>query len=116
MNLCIVNLAPAEYTPQINELAELLGKGPNNLSVKLQDWNGGIWYGCHSAAWDAQDFYDFQYPEKVAELGVDISEYSEALQHLVWSVVDPTLFEDYNAVHDNWLPALQAYELIEVQD
>lgn len=114
--LAIVNLIPATNVDQINELAERLGKGPNNLSVKLQDSEGQIWYGCHSAAWIKQDFEDFQNPVKVSELDVDMSEYVEALQHLVWSVVDLTQVENYNAIDDNWLPTLAAYGLSKVME
>ena len=46
-NLSVVNIVPDIHKDAVNQIAELYGCGPNNLSVKLQDANG-IYWGCHS--------------------------------------------------------------------
>lgn len=109
--LSIVNICPIEHADKINELAERLNKGPKNLSRLLEGTNGDQYLACHSWAWTEQDFLDFQNPEKVSELGVDLSEYAEALSHLIWSVVDMRIVTDYDPVRDNWQPTLEVYGL-----
>lgn len=46
-NLSVVNIVPNAHKDAINQIAELYGCGPNNLSVKLQG-EDGIYWGCHS--------------------------------------------------------------------
>ena len=46
-NLSVVNIIPDSHKDAINQIAELYGCGPNNLSVKLQGADG-IYWGCHS--------------------------------------------------------------------
>ena len=46
-NLSVVNIIPDTYKDAINQIAEIYGCGPNNLSVKLQG-EDGIYWGCHS--------------------------------------------------------------------
>jgi hypothetical protein len=53
-NLSVVLLCPAEHRDAINQLADALGYGPGNLSVELQDAQGGVRYGCHT--WAPQAF------------------------------------------------------------
>lgn len=47
-NLSVVSIVPVTHKDAINQIAELYGCGPNNLSVKLQDADGSIFWGCHS--------------------------------------------------------------------
>lgn len=46
-NLSVVNIVPDAHKDDVNQIAELYGCGPNNLSVKLQG-EDGIYWGCHS--------------------------------------------------------------------
>ena len=47
-NLSVVNIVPDAHKDAINQIAELYGCGENNLSVKLIDSSGAIFWGCHS--------------------------------------------------------------------
>ncbi len=47
-NLSVVNIVPDAHKDAVNQIAELYGCGENNLSVKLIDSNGAIYWGCHS--------------------------------------------------------------------
>lgn len=47
-NLSVVNIIHDAHKDAINEIAELYGCGENNLSVKLIDSTGAIYWGCHS--------------------------------------------------------------------
>ena len=44
-NLSIVNIIDDENVFLINQLAEILGKGPNNIGIKLQNDKGEIYWG-----------------------------------------------------------------------
>lgn len=57
-NLSVVNIVPDAHKDSINQIAELYGCGPNNISVKLIDSNGGIYWGCHSF-WKPEDYAQF---------------------------------------------------------
>lgn len=57
-NLSVVNITPDTHKDAINEIAELYGCGENNLSVKLIDSNGAIYWGCHSW-WKPEDYATF---------------------------------------------------------
>ena len=54
-NLSVVNIIPDTHKDAINQSAELYGCGENNLSVKLIDSNGAIYWGCHSW-WKPEDY------------------------------------------------------------
>lgn len=54
-NLSVVNIIPDAHKDAINQIAELYGCGSNNLSVKLQDTDGNIYWGCHSW-WKPEDY------------------------------------------------------------
>lgn len=54
-NLSVVNIVPNAYKDAINQIAELYGCGPNNLSVKLKADNGRVYWGCHSW-WKPEDY------------------------------------------------------------
>lgn len=47
-NLSVVNIISDLHREAINQIAELYGCGPGNISVKLQDDAGSIYWGCHS--------------------------------------------------------------------
>lgn len=56
-NLSVVNIIPDAHKDAINQISELYGCGPNNLSVKLQGADG-IYWGCHSW-WKPEDYAVF---------------------------------------------------------
>ena len=56
-NLSVVNIIPDAHRDSINQIAELYGCGPNNMSVKLQGPDG-IYWGCHSF-WKPEDYAQF---------------------------------------------------------
>lgn len=64
--LSVVSIAPEQYKDVINAIAEAYGCGPNNLSVKLQDASGAIYWGCHSW-WNVDDYAEFTDPVKRAD-------------------------------------------------
>ena len=47
-NLSVVNIITDTHKDAINQIAEIYGCGENNLSVKLIDSNGAVYWGCHS--------------------------------------------------------------------
>ena len=54
-NLSVVNIVPDTHKDAINQIAELYGCGENNLSVKLIDSVGDVYWGCHSW-WKPEDY------------------------------------------------------------
>ena len=96
-NLSVVNIAPDAHRDAINQIAALYGCGENNLSVKLHDSDGAIYWGCH-AWWKPEDYAVFS----DAELRVQIvpSELSPSLEHLY-----ERLMLDGDA-QENWQSAL----------
>ena len=54
-NLSVVNIVPDAHKDAVNQIAELYGCGENNLSVKLIDSNGAVYWGCHSR-WKPEDY------------------------------------------------------------
>lgn len=109
-DLAIIHIATLADAPIINSVAEILGKGPNNLSVLLQDSNGNQYLGCHSAAWTEEDYQAFKSRQGFDQILT--KEQLEALDRLIESVMP--VMEDYNAVNDHWLPKLQELGLTEV--
>ncbi len=65
-NLSVVNIIPDAHKDAINQIAELYGCGPNNLSVKLQG-EDGIYWGCHSW-WKPEDYALFSDAELRAQV------------------------------------------------
>ena len=57
-NLSVVNIVPDAHKDSINQIAELYDCGENNLSVKLIDSNGAVYWGCHSW-WKPEDYAVF---------------------------------------------------------
>ena len=57
-NLSVVNIVPNAHKDAVNLIAAIYGCGENNMSVKLQDGNGAIYWGCH-AFWKPEDYAQF---------------------------------------------------------
>ena len=66
-NLSVVSIIPDAHKDAINQIAEAYGCGPNNLSVKLQDTDGNIYWGCHSW-WKSEDYAVFSDAELRAQI------------------------------------------------
>ena len=66
-NLSVVNIIPDAHKDAINQVAELYGCGENNLSVKLIDSNGAVYWGCHSW-WKPEDYALFSDEELRAQV------------------------------------------------
>lgn len=78
-NLSVVNIIPDTHKDAINQIAELYGCGENNLSVKLIDSNGAVYWGCHSW-WKPEDYAVFSDDELRAQ--IIPTELAPALEHL----------------------------------
>ena len=104
-NLSVVNIIPDTHKDAINQIAELYGCGTNNLSVKLIDSKGAIYWGCHSW-WKPEDYAVFSDDTNRNELVP--AELQPALAHLY-----ERLALDGNA-QENWQAALALHELSEV--
>lgn len=78
-NLSVVNIIPDTHKDAVNQIAELYGCGENNLSVKLIDSTGAIYWGCHSW-WKPEDYALFSDDELRAQ--VVPAELAPALEHL----------------------------------
>ena len=61
-NLSVVKIIPDAHKDSVNQIAELYGCGENNLSVKLIDSNGAVYWGCHSW-WKPEDYAVFSNDE-----------------------------------------------------
>ena len=95
-NLSVANIIPDVHKDAINQIAEIYGCGPNNLSVKLQG-EAGIYWGCHSW-WKPEDYAVFSDAELRAQIVP--SELQPSLEFLYERLVlngDP---------QDNWQAAL----------
>lgn len=66
-NLSVVNIIPDAHRDSINQIAELYDCGENNLSVKLVDSTGAIYWGCHSW-WKPEDYALFSDDELRAQV------------------------------------------------
>ena len=96
-NLSVVNIIPDAHKDAINQIAELYGCGENNLSVKLIDSSGSIYWGCHSW-WKPEDYAQFSDSELRAQ--VIPAELAPSLEHLY-----ERLMLDGNS-QENWQSAL----------
>jgi len=65
-NLSVVHIIPDLYKDAINQIAELYGCGPNNMTVQLQG-NDGIYWACH-APWRPEDYAAFTNDELRAQI------------------------------------------------
>ena len=66
-NLSVVNIISDAHREAINQIAEACGTGSNSMSVKLQDANGNLYWGCHSW-WKPEDYALFSDPELRAQI------------------------------------------------
>ena len=105
-NLSVVNIIPDTHKDALNQIAELYGCGPNNLSVKLQG-EDGIYWGCHSW-WKPEDYATFTYPDLRALVVPE--ELAPALEFLYERLV-----LDGDA-QENWQAALALNGLSEVRE
>ena len=106
-NLSVVNIVPDAHKDAINQIAELYGCGENNLSVKLIDSTGAIFWGCHSW-WKPEDYALFSDDELRAQ--VIPTELAPALEHLY-----ERLMLDGNS-QENWQSALDELGLSVVSE
>ena len=107
-NLSVVNITPDTHKDAINQIAALYDCGENNLSVKLIDSTGAIYWGCHSW-WKPEDYAIFSDDELRAQ--VVPTELAPALEHLY-----ERLMLDGNS-QENWQSALGelGLSLVEVE-
>lgn len=96
-NLSVVNIIPDAHRDSINKIAELYDCGENNLSVKLVDSTGAIYWGCHSW-WKPEDYALFSDDELRAQ--VIPTELQPSLEYLY-----ERLMLDGNS-QENWQSAL----------
>ena len=101
-NLSVVNIVPDAHRDSINQIAALYDCGENNLSVKLIDSNGAIYWGCHSW-WKPEDYAVFSDDELRQQ--VVPAELQPALEHLY-----ERLMLDGDA-QENWKAALEDLNL-----
>ena len=106
-NLSVVNIIPDPHKDAMNQIAELCGCGSNNLSVKLIDSNGAIYWGCHSW-WKPEDYAVFSDAELRAQIVP--SELQPSLEFLY-----ERLMLDGDA-QENWTTALTELGLTLTQD
>ena len=105
-NLSVVNIIPDAHKDAINEIAELYDCGENNLSVKLIDSNGAIYWGCHSW-WKPEDYALFSDDEMRAQ--VIPADLAPSLEHLY-----ERLMLDGSS-QENWQSALDELSLSVVE-
>ena len=101
-SLSVVNIIPDAHKDAVNQIAALYGCGENNLSVKLIDSNGAIYWGCHSW-WKPEDYALFSNDELRAQ--VVPAELAPALEYLY-----ERLMLDGNS-QENWQAALDELNL-----
>ena len=96
-NLSVVNIVPNAHLVPVNQIATLYGCGENNLSVKLIDSNGAVYWGGHSW-WKPEDYALFS--DDVLRQKVVPTELQPSLEFLY-----ERLMLDGNA-QENWQAAL----------
>ena len=106
-NLSVVNIVPDAQKDAINQIAELYGCVSNNLSVKLIDSNGAVYWGCHSW-WKPEDYAIFSDDELRQE--VIPAELQPSFEFLY-----ERLMLDGDA-QENWQSALDELNLTTVQE
>lgn len=106
-NLSVVNIIPDAHKDALNQIAEIYGCGENNLSVKLIDITGAIFWGCHSW-WKPEHYAMFSDEELRAQI-VPI-ELAPSLEFLY-----ERLMLDGDA-QENWQAALALNGLSEIQE
>lgn len=106
-NLSVVNIVPNDHKEAINQIAEAYGCGPNNLSVKLKNSAGKVFWGCHSW-WKPEDYALFSDDELRQQ--VVPTELQPSLEFLY-----ERLMLDGNA-QENWQSVLDELNLTTVQE
>lgn len=106
----VIHIANEADAVLVNQVANILGKGSNNLSVLLQDANGNKYLGCHSSAWVEEDFQLFKARTGFSEFCTQ--EQLDALDRLYESAMPAS--DEYNAL-DHWLLRLQEWGLSPVE-
>lgn len=106
-NLSVVNIIPDAHKDAVNQIAELYGCGENNLSVKLIDSTGAIYWGCHSW-WKPEDYALFSDDDLRAQ--IIPAELHPSLEHLY-----ERLMLDGNS-QENWQAALIGLGLMLVEE
>ena len=98
-NLSVVNIIPDAHKDAVNQIAELYGCGPNNMSVKLQGTDGVYW-GCHSW-WNPEDYALFSDDEMRAQvIPADLAPSLEFLYERL--VLDGDSQENWQAALAEW--------------
>ena len=105
-NLSVVNIISDAHKDAVNQIAELYNCGENNLSIKLIDSNGAIYWGCHSW-WKPEDYAVFSDEELRNQVVPD--ELKPALEHLY-----ERLMLDGSS-QENWQSALDELSLTLVE-
>ena len=105
-NLSVVNIIPDAHKDAINQIAELYDCGENNLSVKLIDSSGAIYWGCHS--WWKPEHYALFSDDELRQQVVP-AELQPALEFLY-----ERLMLDSNS-QENWQSALDELSLTLVE-
>lgn len=106
-NLSVVNIVPNAHKDAVNQIAELYDCGENNLSVKLVDSSGAVYWGCHSW-WKPEDYAIFSDDDLRAQ--VIPAELQPSLEYLY-----ERLMLDGSS-QENWQSALGELGLSEVQE
>ena len=104
-NLSVVNIVPDAHKDAVNQIAEAYGCGANNLSVKLQDAEGNVFWGCHSW-WKPEDYAMFSNDELRNQVLPD--ELKPSLEHLY-----ERLMLDGSS-QEHWQAALEDLNLTQV--
>jgi len=106
-NLSVVNIVSDAHKDAVNQIAELYDCGENNLSVKLIDSTGAVYWGCH-AWWKPEDYALFSDDELRAQvIPVELLPSLEFLYERL--VLD-------GDAQENWQSALIGLGLSEVQE
>ena len=105
-NLSVVNIIPDAQKDAINQIASLYGCGENNLSVKLIDSTGAVYWGCHSW-WKPEDYAVFSDEELRNQIVPD--ELKSSLEHLYERLMLN------GSSQENWQSALDELGLILIE-
>lgn len=106
----VIHIATEADAVLVNQVANILGKGPSNLSVQLVDANENKHLGCHSSAWTEEDFQLFK--GRVGFEQFCTQEQLDALDRLYESAVPAS--DGYVAI-DHWSEKLSEWGLSQVE-
>ena len=99
-NLSVISVIDDANLQNVNDFAELCGCGSNNISVKLQNSSGAIFWGCHSW-WKPDDYAAFKAMNIPTQYQASMSKLYER------AVLD-------GEPQDNWKAALAELDLVQV--